>query len=50
MKKKMKKVFWRGRDLNPGLRRDRPLSFVLSYRRFNVEMLKIDDFILSLPN
>ena len=49
-KRKKKKICQIGADLNPGPTGYEPLTLPQSYRCYDMKMLKIDDFILTLPN
>ena len=50
LKKRWKRVGQIGADLNPGPAGYKADALPQSYRRFDVEMLKIKELILRLPN
>ena len=49
-KKEKKNLHWRGGESNSSRLGARRVSFVLSHRRFDVEMLKINEFIITKSN
>ena len=49
-KKEKKNLHWRVGESNSSLLGARRVSFVLSHRRFDVEMLKINEFIITKSN